>query len=160
MEYILLKSAAVRPNHPFTGREAIELAHQNHFGSDCAPEACRMASPCQCEAYKVSPWQATLNRVPAKTTKATGQLSTRTEMPEPSASQQYTPKAMPSSATMEGTISTEMGRPVRGQTLLRAKTMASEKQRPTPERKLGRRQRDKRDLRKQPPLTAEHYSYK
>ena len=75
-----------------------------------------------------------------------------TRIPSESAN---TPWTMPSLATMKGTISLEMGKPVRGVSLL-----ASEKQRPTPERKLGRQQRDKRDLRKQPALTAEHYSYK
>ena len=43
---------AVRANPLFAGREAIELAHQNHFGSDCAPEACRMASPAKVELKK------------------------------------------------------------------------------------------------------------
>ena len=38
--------------------------------------------------------------------------------------------------------------PVRGQTLQRAKTITSEKQRPTPERKLGRHKCDNVDLRK------------
>jgi hypothetical protein len=37
--------------------------YQNHFGSQCAPEACRMAPPCQGGAKKGSLWQATLNRV-------------------------------------------------------------------------------------------------
>ena len=47
------------------------------------------------------------------------------------ASQQYTLRAMPSSATMEGTISSEMERSVRRVSLLRAPTTANKTQRPT-----------------------------
>ena len=41
----------------------MRIVHQNHFGSQCATEACRMSPPCQGEAKKGSLWQATLNRV-------------------------------------------------------------------------------------------------
>ena len=57
------RSISSDKNHnPPDGKPKI-LARQNHFGSECATGACRMAPPCQGEAKKVSLWQATLNRV-------------------------------------------------------------------------------------------------
>ena len=57
------RSISSGKNHDIPDGRTLRLAHQNHFGSQCATEACRMAPPCQGEAKKVSLWQATLNRV-------------------------------------------------------------------------------------------------
>ena len=73
-----------------------------------------LASPCQGEAKKGSLWQATLNRVHSTPSACQSELAeASTTFCGPSASRQYTPRAMPSSATMEGTISSEMERSVR-----------------------------------------------
>ena len=50
-------------NHDLPDGRSVRLAHQIHFGSQCAPEVCKMAPPCQGGAKKVSLWQVTLNRV-------------------------------------------------------------------------------------------------
>ena len=57
------RSISSDKNHDILDGRPMRIVHQNHFGSQCATEACRMAPPCQGGAKKVSLWQATLNRV-------------------------------------------------------------------------------------------------
>ena len=115
----------------------MRLAHQIHFGSQCATESvywhlpakvklkkshfgkpplteCVLRPPpCQSELAEASTTFCGTHEFPSKT-KATGRPSARAKMPDSPASRQYTPRAMPSSATMEGTISARKEGSVRG----------------------------------------------
>ena len=99
----------------------LRLAHQNHFGSQCATERvyryllakvelkkshfgkpplteCVLRHPlCQSELAEAPTTFCGTHESPSKT-KATGRSSARAKMPDSPASQQYTPRAMPSTA--------------------------------------------------------------
>ena len=85
---------------------------KSHFGKPPLTECVLRPPPCQSELAEASTTFYGTPRAPSKT-KATGRPSARAKMPDSPASRQYTLRAMPSSATMEGTISSEMERSVR-----------------------------------------------
>ena len=85
---------------------------KSHFGKPPLTECVLRHPPCQSELAEAPTTFCRTHESPSKT-KATGRSSARAKMPDSPASQQYTPRAMPSSATMEGTISSEMEGSVR-----------------------------------------------
>ena len=137
------RSISSDKNHDIPDGKPLRLVRQFHFGSQCAtgsvywhlPAKVRLKKahfgkppltecvlrhpPCQSELAEASTTFCGTHEFPSKT-KATGRPSARAKMPDSPASQQYTLRAMPSSATMEETISPEMERSVRGVSLLRA----------------------------------------
>ena len=115
----------------------MRLAHQNHFGSQCAIESVYRYLPAKVElkkshfgkqsftecALRRPPCQSELAEAPTvlcdppragKNDQSNRATVCQNKDAGTLASRQYTPRAMPSSATMEGTISSEMERTVRG----------------------------------------------
>ena len=108
------RSISSGKNHDPPDGKPLRLAHPIHFGRQCATGSVYWHLPAKVELKKSHFGKPPLTECVLRHPPCQSELAeASTTFCGPSASRQYTLRAMPSSATMEGTISSEMEGPVR-----------------------------------------------